>query len=166
MTSSICAHSSRVTKIQLDAFRSSCDEMMSCYLDLKVISGLRRKDLLRLTSSNIKDDGLHLLPSGRDVLLGDKRIITMSAPLNSVLLRLSGLPRAENVNHLFCNDMGLPFVNSRFQKYWEMQMEKAISESALESPFKERDLDMFVRELTSAASRIGGMRERNELPIY
>lgn len=134
-----------IEHFEFAAFKSVCDEFMSCYVDLKYITGLRQTDMLKLTMDNIKEDGLYVRPSKTRNSTGEARVFLWTPELEDIIDRIKKLPRPKHATHFFCNKKGKPFIDEElnvtgFNTLWTNIMTKALKSTALTTRFQEKDI--------------------------
>lgn len=127
----------------LDKFLAVCTPTLKSYIDLKSMTGLSRKQLLRLRLGNIKHDGLYVPARDLGAILSAPTIFTWTPKLTALVSDIQKLPRDKDVTHLFCNSEGLPYVNSRFKDDWREMMLKAIEVTDMEKMFSESDIPVL-----------------------
>jgi integrase len=103
--------------------------------DLAVLTGLRRGDLLALTRSQLKDDGIHVQTSKT----GKKLIIEWNDELRDVVSRAKRLKPQVRKN-VIATRGGKQFTGNGFQSTWQRAMKKATMEEKLEQRFTFNDL--------------------------
>ena len=104
-------------------------------MDLAVLTGLRRGDLLALTRSQIKDDGIHVQTSKT----GKKLIIEWNEELRAVVARAKKLKPQVRKN-VIATRGGKQFTGNGFQSTWQRAMRKAVEDDKLEQRFTFNDL--------------------------
>jgi integrase len=80
------------------------------YIKLKLLTGLRQRDLLTLTMSQIKDDGIHVTPSKTKSLKNKAIIFQWSDELRSVVNEAIATRPAISP-YLFCTRRGKSYVD-------------------------------------------------------
>jgi integrase len=128
--------------------------MVQVAIDLAVLTGLRRGDLLALTKSQLKDDGVHV----RTSKTGHGLIIEYTPELSAVLERAK-LMKPHFRQPLIATRAGKPFTGAGFATLWRRAMVAAFP--------KEREADRFTfndlrsksasdtAELAEASARLG-----------
>jgi len=134
-----------IEDFELDAFLSVCDDFMSCYVDLKYLTGLRQTDMLLLIDDDIKDDGLFVKPNKTLNSTGEARIYEWTPELTDVVNRIRNLPRPKTAKNFFCYKSGKPFIDERFKvtgfnTLWSKTMKKALKKTSLTVRFQEKDI--------------------------
>lgn len=119
--------------------------MIQSYIKLKQLTALRASDMLRLTMSCLKDDGIHITPNKTKNSTGDQIIIEWTDDLKAatdeaILVRPCLSP------YLFCTRRGKSFMNeatgksSGFDSIWQRFMKRALKETDLKERFCEKDI--------------------------
>lgn len=111
-----------VTDEELAAVREKAHSMVQVALDLAVLTGLRRGDLLSLTKDHLKDDGFHIMTAKT----GRGLIIAYSPELTAVLERAK-LMKPHFRKPLIANRQGKAFTGSGFATLWRRAMVKVNS---------------------------------------
>lgn len=120
--------------------------MMSAYVRLKLITGLRMTDMLQLKPHNLKDDGLHVTPSKTQNSTG-KRMIIKSTPALVDAFESALCARPVHISPwVFCTRRGQCYFDegtgeaSGFTSLWQRWMKRLVEETKLELKFSERDI--------------------------
>lgn len=118
---------------------------LRAYIGLKLLTGLRRGDLLSLKVSDLQEDGIHVTPRKTAHSTGTKLIIEWSQELRAAVDEVLRLRRKIVSLWLFHTNRGQPFVKSDgtangFDSIWQRFMYKVISQTAVTSRFTEHDL--------------------------
>lgn len=120
-------------------------KMIRAYIALKVLTGLRRKDILLLRQSDLRDDGIHVQPSKTKKTTGKRLIIEWTPELEAAKdAALAARPK-DIAPWLFCTRKGECYQKDNgtangFDSIWQRFMAKALKETGLEERFQERDL--------------------------
>lgn len=104
----------------------------SLYAEFKYAVSQRRTDILRLTLPNIRDDGIHFLPSktanstGKGVIVKWDKEGTLRALVDQIL---AIPPRRIGAAHLFVTREGKPYISENgtangFDSIWQRYMDK------------------------------------------
>lgn len=132
-----------VTDEEIEAFSKHVPEWLSLYLELKLATGLRQKDMLSLNNTHwSKLEGLKVGTSKTSVrlnFLSTKHlmsIITRIKKMNGYTSR--GAPRFKW--HFFENRYKRPYTADGFRTMWSRYMKNAIKSGDLETRFCEMDL--------------------------
>jgi integrase len=122
--------------------------IVGLYFRLKLMTGLRRGDLLRLRLPDIRDDGIHVQPHKTAKTTGKRLIITWDddGELEMVVDAIKKLPpRRIGDAPLFVTRQGKPYIKedgsaNAFDSLWQRFMRKALDKTKLKERFQERDL--------------------------
>jgi len=95
-----------VEMLAIDARRKKGSVLLiQAYIRIKLLAGLRRGDMLRLTMSDLKDDGIYVTPAKTEDSTGKSLIYEWSADLRSAVeMAKSARPRISSF--LLCNRLG------------------------------------------------------------
>lgn len=119
--------------------------MLRAYITLKVLTGLRRGDLLRLKLSDLQPDGIHVQPHKTAKSTGQRLIIEWTPSLTAAVdaakdarTKITGLT-------LFSTRLGQPYVRedgsaNAFDSLWQRFMVRALRDTGLVERFQEKDL--------------------------
>lgn len=119
--------------------------MIQAYLRLKLLTGLRQRDLLLLTMSAIKEDGIHVTPSKTAKTSGKRVIYEWSPPLRAVIDEALAVRPALSP-FLFCNRFGAGFVDelkgtaNDWNNMWQKFMARILKDTKITERFTEHDL--------------------------
>jgi integrase len=113
------------------------------YIRLKLLTGLRRGDLLRLRVSDLREDGIHVTTSKT----GKPIIYTWTPELSGAVdTALSVRPGVDISPWVFCNKRGECYVNEDtgeapgWKSMWQRFMARVMAETKVTVPFTEHDL--------------------------
>lgn len=116
------------------------------YIHLKLITGLRKSDLLSITLSDLKEDGIKVTPRKTAGSSGKTITFSWTPELRQVINNIKELrhPRLASV-YLFCTKRGQPYIKedgrtSGFDSTWQRFIKRALEETKLEVRFTENDL--------------------------
>jgi integrase len=137
------------------------------YIRFKLMTGLRRGDILRLKLSNLKDDGIHILLNKTKQSTGKRLIIEWDKDgdmreLVDEILRIP--PRRIGDAPLFVTRQGKSYIDSQgqcnaFGSLWQRFMDKVMETTKVTERFQERDLRAKVASdsdsLIEASERLG-----------
>jgi integrase len=120
--------------------------MIQAYLRIKLLTGVRRGDLLRLTVDCLKDDGIHLKPRKTDTTTGKRMIFDWSDELREAV---EGAKKARPVDispWLFCNRKGECYFDeeketaSGWDSMWQRFIARVLKETKVKESFTEHDM--------------------------
>ena len=137
------------------------------YIRFKLMTGLRRGDILRLKLSNLKEDGIHILLNKTKQSTGKRLIIEWDQEgdmraLSDEILRIP--PRRIGDAPLFVTRQGKSYIDDQgrcnaFDSLWQRFMDKVMAETKITERFQERDLRAKVASdsdsLIEASERLG-----------
>lgn len=137
------------------------------YIRFKLMTGLRRGDILRLKRSNVRDDGIHVLLNKTKHSSGKRLIIEWDKDgdmheLVDEILRIP--PRRIGDAPLFVTRQGKAYINHQgqcnaFDSLWQRFMDKVMEITKVKERFQERDLRAKVASdsdsLVEASERLG-----------
>ena len=140
-------------------------QLIQPYIKLKLITGLRRIDLLALKLSDFKDDGLHVKPQKTSKTSGVKLIFKWNDELREVLAEIKRIPpRRIGDSLLFTTRRGDSYINANgqarsFNSIWGRFVDKVLEDTDVELKFMEKDLRAKVgsdeKTDESAAKKLG-----------
>jgi integrase len=143
-----------VTDEELAKVYAAALPMVQVAIDLAVLTGLRRGDLLALTKTQLRDDGIHVRTSKTKRGL----IIAYSAELTEVLERAK-LMKPHFRQHIIATRAGKQFTGDGFSTLWRRAMHKAFPEGQEAQRFTFNDLRSKsasdTMELAEASARLG-----------
>lgn len=111
------------------------------YIRLKLLTGLRRGDLLRLQVSALRDDGIHVRASKTG-----RATVYEWTPERHAAVELAKAARPALSPFLFCNKRGEGYINeekgtaSGWDSMWQRFMERVLKETKVTERFTEHDL--------------------------
>lgn len=116
--------------------------VVQAYIRLKLLIGLRRGDLLRLTVSHLKDDGIHIKTSKT----GKAVIFAWSDELRAAVDACKAARPRHIAPWLFCTRRGESYLNEAtggaegWSSLWDRFMRRAMAETGIKERFTEHDL--------------------------
>ena len=121
------------------AFKGFVEPWMAAYMDLKLLTGLRQGDMLKLRMEDLKDDGIHV-----NVSKTQKQIIIrwsdhLRAAVEAVIATKKSYKQKDS-EFVFSTRRGEPYSADGFRSIWHRRMVKAVQEGILEEKFREHDL--------------------------
>ncbi|MCP5345355.1 MAG: tyrosine-type recombinase/integrase [Gammaproteobacteria bacterium] len=128
----------------LEALKAA-SPFIRAYIRLKLLTGLRRGDLLSLRLSDLKDDGIHVTPSKTVHSSGKKMIYEWSDELRDAVNGVLKQRKKILSVWLFHTSKGQPYLKpdgtaNGFDSIWQRFMAKAIDQTGLVERFTEHDL--------------------------
>ena len=139
---------------EYEAVYKCASEVVRVAMDLAVLTGMRRGDLLALTRSQLRDDGIHVT-TGKT---GRKLIIEWSDELRDVVARAKQL-KPQVRQHVIATRQGKRFTANGFSTLWQRAVRKALKQKALTQRFTFNDLRSKsasdTADLLEASERLG-----------
>ncbi|TDJ24800.1 MAG: integrase [Gammaproteobacteria bacterium] len=155
-----------VEDAELEAFKAFAGPMLTAYLSLRMLTGLRQDQILGLKRSDW--DGKHLKAPG--VKAGRTVIYTGEALIDAVngLLAL-GRGQAASSMYLLSSRNGTRYSTDGFRSIWQRRMTKYMQATGGER-FREHDLRAKVatdsKDLSTASTRLGHQSETTTKRVY
>lgn len=118
---------------------------VQAYMRIKLLTGLRRGDLLRLTMSDLEEDGIHVMPHKTADTSGKRLIIGWSDELRNAIAMAKDV-RPKLSPFLFCNRLGKSYIDEEtgraggWDSMWRGFMARVLAETKVEERFTEHDL--------------------------
>jgi len=125
-----------VSDRELEAFCDYAGPFWTAYLGFKLLTGLRKGDLLRLRLSDLKDDGIHAYISKSSQNI----VIEWTPALRAAVDKIRSLKRPVRGLHLFCRRDGQPYRLNGIGSMWQRKMKAAVTIGVLAEPFWEHDI--------------------------
>lgn len=115
--------------------------MLRAYIVLKLLTGLRRSDLLRLDGSQLTEEGISVRTGKTDVGL----VIEWTEELREAVCACLDAKSVDHVPWLFCTRNGNPYVKddgsaNAFDSLWQRFMKKVVTDTKVSKRFQEKDL--------------------------
>ncbi|MDC1502974.1 tyrosine-type recombinase/integrase [Gammaproteobacteria bacterium] len=115
------------------------------YIQLKLLTGLRRGDLLALKLPDLKDDGIHITPRKTANTTGKKMIFVWTDSLHGAVDIIVNNRKKVLSIWLFHTNKGQPYIKNDgtangFDSIWQRFMAKALKNTDLQERFTEHDL--------------------------
>lgn len=115
------------------------------YIKIKLLTGLRRGDLLRLRTSDLKDDGIHVEPHKTAKTTGKRIVIEWTPALYQAIDEAKAARPVDLGPYLFCTKRGDSYVteDSRangWDSMWGRFMNRVLAETKVKARFTEHDL--------------------------
>ena len=140
---------------ELAEFLSVAGEFLNCYVDLKLLTGMDKADLLSIKKQeSLKDDRLEVNKRRKTKRHANKRkryfphmhpATGESTGIEESVNRILATKRKVGSLYLFATRTGQPYIKedgttSGFDSIWQRAMKKALKETKLEVSFTEHDL--------------------------
>jgi integrase len=120
--------------------------MIQAYLRMKLLTGLRLGDLLRLKMDALRDDGIHVMPRKTAHTTGKRIIIEWSTSLREAVAMAMEARPFEGGDYLFCNRRGECYFDdvhdtcSGWNSMWQRFMDRVLDETKVKERFTEHDI--------------------------
>lgn len=120
-------------------------KMIQAYLKIKLLTGQRRGDLLRLTATDLREDGIHIIPSKTTNSTGKRLIIQWSDELRAAVTEARA-SRPAISPFLFCNKFGECYIDEAtgdahgWDSMWQRFMDRLLKDTKIEVRFTEHDI--------------------------
>ena len=118
--------------------RDLANPMLGCAMDLGLLTGLRRTDLLRLSRADLTEDGILIRPSKTQKTTKVIILIQWTPALRHVVKQALKI-KPQLRKWILCNRMGKPITKNGFDSAWQRLMEKVTDKGAYER-FQFRDI--------------------------
>lgn len=118
---------------------------INAYIQLKIITGMDRGDLLRLTMSDLQDDGIHNVRGKTENSTGKGTIYDWTPDLRAAV-DLAKATRPKLSPFLFCTRKGTGYYNEKtgradgWKNMWARFMDKLLEQTEVTERFTEHDL--------------------------
>lgn len=118
---------------------------VQAYIRIKLLTGLRRGDLLRLRISDLKPDGIHVQPRKTALTTGKRLIIEWTEELREAIEAARSVRPLDIGPWLFCTRCGDPYVRddgsaNAWDSMWQRFMARVLAETRVKERFTEHDL--------------------------
>lgn len=116
------------------------------YIRVKLLTGMRRGDLLRLSMSALQEDGIHLTPNKTKKSTGKRVIIGWSDELREAIAMAKAARSVQIGPYLFCNRAGECYIDEAtgraggWESLWRGFMGRVLKETKVTERFTEHDL--------------------------
>ncbi|MBD8654728.1 tyrosine-type recombinase/integrase [Oxalobacteraceae sp. CFBP 13730] len=115
------------------------------YIRLKLLTGMRRGDMLRLTMSDLQEDGIYVEPGKTSGSTGKRMVITWSDELREAVATAKAARPVPLSPYLFCTLTGECYFkeNGRagsWESLWRNFMARVMEETRVAEHFTEHDL--------------------------
>ncbi|WP_237165236.1 tyrosine-type recombinase/integrase [Pandoraea vervacti] len=119
---------------------------VQAYIRVKVLTGLRRGDLLRLRLDDLQEDGIHVMPAKTAHSTRKRLIIEWTPALRDAIDGAKAVRPSQRSEWLFCTQLGESFLNEdtgragSWDSMWQGFMRRVLTETKVETRFTEHDL--------------------------
>ena len=104
-----------VSDREIAALREACDGQMRCIIELVLLTGLRKGDVLAIRLSDLRPDGLYV-----EISKTRRRLLFEWTPaLTDVIDHTKRLRRVVGSLYLFANRKGQPYTTVGFDSIWQ-----------------------------------------------
>ncbi len=116
------------------------------YIRLKLITGMRRGDLLRLTEQDLQQDGIHVEPGKTAGSTGKRQIFEWSDEVRAAVSMARSSRSNKGSAFLFCNRYGAGYFNEKtgraggWESLWRNFANRVMAETTVKERFTEHDL--------------------------
>lgn len=115
------------------------------YIRLKLLTGIRRGDMLRLTMSDLREDGIYVEPGKTEGSTAKRMIIQWSEELREAVDMAKAARPVQLSPFLFCNRSGECYFNEKgraggWETLWRNFMARVMDETRVTEHFTEHDL--------------------------
>jgi integrase len=153
-----------VSDQELDAVRALASERVQIAIDVALLTGLRRGDILALTLDSVTDDGVFVQTSKT----GKALLIEWTDQLRAVIRRAKSLePRVRRP--LLCTRAGKPYSGDGFSAMWQRTIKKALEKGVINQRFTFHDIRAKSASddvLAAASERLGHSSQAMTKRVY
>ncbi|MEO7579944.1 MAG: tyrosine-type recombinase/integrase [Massilia sp.] len=116
------------------------------YIRVKLLTGIRRGNMLRLTMSDLKEDGIHVEPGKTEGSTGKRVIFQWSDELRAAVAMAKEARPLKLSPFLFCNRKGEGYFNEKngraggWESLWRNFAARVMEETKVTESFTEHDL--------------------------
>lgn len=130
---------------EVEAFKTIANPFLQAYVDLKILTGLTKGDLLSLQLDDLAGDGIHYQRRKTTGRGAKRKIILWTPALTAAVDAAKDLRRRLNSPYLFCTRDGEPYIKengttSGFDSIWQRAIVKALEKEVIKERFTEHDL--------------------------
>jgi integrase len=119
---------------------------VQAYMRIKLLTGMRRGDLLRLTMSDLLDDGIHVTPGKTEDTTAKRIIYEWTDQLREYVAAAKAVRPVSISPYLFCNMRGECYFDEDsgraggWDTMWRNFMTRVLKETNLKEHFTEHDM--------------------------
>lgn len=120
--------------------------MVQAYMRIKLLTGMRRGDLLRLKIVDLKEDGIHVQPNKSKTTTGKRMVFEWSEDLKQAVEDAKAVRPVNIAPFLFCTRDGESYIDeekgtaSGWDSVWQRFMDRVLEETKVTEKFTEHDL--------------------------
>lgn len=123
------------TDAEFAAVRARCPRMHQIAMDLALLTGLRREDILALTRDSEADDGL-LVRTGKT----DKPLLFLWTDELRAVVKAAWAEPPRVRRYLICTKAGKRYTGDGFSRMWKRAHDKALKAKEIAAPFTFHDI--------------------------
>lgn len=119
---------------------------IQAYMRIKLITGMARSDLLRLTADSLRPDGIHIQRHKTRFTTGKRTVYEWTDTLRAAVALAKDARPVSSSTFLFCNRDGLGYIDEAtgeahgWESMWQRFMDRVLTETAVKERFTEHDL--------------------------
>jgi integrase len=119
---------------------------VQAYIRLKLLTGMRMGDMLRITMSDLKEDGIHFTPAKTEGTTGKRIIISWSDDLRAAIALAKAARPVKVSPFLFSNRLGEGYFDEEtgraggWESMWRGFFARIMAETKVTEKFTEHDL--------------------------
>lgn len=113
-----------ITDEELALLMEKASDQLACVIELAYLTAARKSDLLKIRLSDLREDGLYILPSKTQDSTGQAMVFTYTQRLRNVLQRAKKLRRRATSMYLFATRDGTPHSVSGINSAWRRLKQK------------------------------------------
>lgn len=126
---------------EIEAALTVAHPTIAAYIGVKLLTGLRRGDLLRLSSDQLLEDGI-LVKTGKT---GAGLLIEWTQELRQAVDKAIAIRPVQHVPWIFCTRNGDRYIKddgsaNAFDSLWQRFMRKVLAKTEVKERFQEKDL--------------------------
>jgi integrase len=106
---------------EVETLRAQASDQMRAVIDLALLTGMRKKDLLKLRLSDLREEGIFVEQSKT----GKRQLFTWTDALREVVDRAKALRRRVGTLYLFATREGQPYTGTGFDSIWRRVVTKS-----------------------------------------
>lgn len=112
--------------------------MCQAYIELKLLTALRRVDLLTLRTDQLREDGIHVTPHKTEGSTGTSVIVEWTEDLREVVTKVKAARPVDITPWMFCTNRGECYWDERsgkahgFDSVWGRFMDRVVAECRVE----------------------------------
>jgi integrase len=119
--------------------------VLRVYIGLKLLTGLRRADLLALRQTDLQEDGIHVQPRKTAATTGRRLIIEWTPALRQAIDEVLAVRPKDIAPWIFCTRRGQSYLApdgtaTAWDSMWQRFMAKVLDKTEVKQRFTEHDL--------------------------